>query len=783
MRRIALAVLALASALPAAAQAPADADRAVRARLEDVRLDLDAQDGDFIKAVEKVRAATELNIVIDQQAADALSDETPMGLRLSRIRAANALRWLVRARNLAYTIRDGVVLITTPEGAAGRPNLRLFDVADILSQPRDFPANGESEDTELTAYDLRNIVSEIVEPGSWDSSGRAMSTTGTTLVVQAEPEVLDQIEHLLDALRVLAHFTVSFDARIVDLPAGALPGVPALGSLAPGKAVLTPDEAAALLVRAGDRDRVLQSAHFTCMNGQRTHVRLDRDETSAHGARSQDEAAAGAIETAPATRPTVIEVSPILVVGRDRFFVNLDAVLADPASNPEQVILPKGRIECGRSSSRTLRTSFQVANGGAALFVLGASEDRVRALVLRVSSSSPALSTSTAIEPESAVDQSAARSYEQFLSRRISMDFSETPFSEVLEYLREVGAMNVMVDPQVNRDEGVGEYKVSLKLKDIEIRTALMLLAGMWDLGYGLRDEAVVFTRRDQVLHHRVELYDVRDILWGPTSWTGGPLAAAEDWEHLGLEIPTEESEAVMEEDALLDLIQGTIGVDTWENGAMIESFRGALIVRQTPEVHKALAGFLKSLREATRRQVQIDARVIEVDAAVHDALESGADGPLPEKSRAALERALADGKARVDAAWSLLGMNAQRFHAQQMATREFVQSYEAGKSYPDPVYGRMVGGHFLELRPTIVSGGSASLVVELRAACRDLPEKFAALDLGSGVVQLPASSRASLTTTVAVKSGETRMFSLGGLKGEGGERRRVLVWTLRIAE
>ena len=99
------------------------------------------------------------------------------------------------------------------------------------------------------------------------------------------------------------------------------------------------------------------------------------------------------------------------------------------------------------------------------------------------------------------IDQSAARSYEQFLSRRISMDFSETPFSEVLEYLREVGAMNVMVDPQVNRDEGVGEYKVSLKLKDIEIRTALMLLAGMWDLGYGLRGLTIHAQRNFEPVH------------------------------------------------------------------------------------------------------------------------------------------------------------------------------------------------------------------------------------------------------------------------------------------
>ncbi len=783
MRRIAFVVFALAAALPARAQAPSEADRAVRQRLEDVRIDLAAEDGDFLKAIEKLRSATELNFVIDSQAADIVQDETSMGLRLSRIRAINALRWLVRARNLAFTIRDGVVLITTPEAAASRPLLRLFDVADILSQPRDFPATGEAEETELTVDDLKNIVSEVVEPNTWDNPGRSLSTAGTTLVAQAEPEVIAQVENLLDALRVLAHFTVSFDVRIVDLPADALPGGPSLGTLAPGKAMLTAAEATALLARAGDKAGVLQSAHFTCMNGQRTHVRLDREEASAKGVQSQAAGGEGRVDGETTPRPTVIEVSPILVVGRDRFFVNLDAILADPAIDPEILVLPDGRIDCARSSSRTLRTSFQVANGGAALFVLGASGDRVRALVLRVSSSSPALSTSTAVQPATAGDETTARAYEQFLAKKISLDFTETRFSDVLDYLREVGAMNVMIDPRVDRDEGVGEYKVSLKLNDVEIRTALMLLSGMWDLAYTMRDETVVFTRRDQAQERRVELYDVRDILWSPVSWAGGPLGAVEDWERAGSAILEEESASSMEEEALLDLIQSTIGGDTWEDGAMIQVFRGSLIVRQTPDVHKSLGGFLKSLRETTRRQVQVDARVIEVDPAVHDALDSGADGPMPAESRAALERALADGRARVDAAWSILGMNAQRFHALQLFTRDFVAAYEDKKDEPVPVLKQIVGGHLLELRPTIVSGDTGNLVVELRAACRDLPEKMASAQLGKGILQLPASSRASLTTTVAVKSGETRMFSLGTMKGEKGERRRILVWTVRIAE
>ncbi|KAF0240080.1 MAG: hypothetical protein FD180_5067 [Planctomycetota bacterium] len=759
MSRFAIAVLAFAAVIPAAAQAPADPDRAVRQRLEDVRVDLDAQDADFQKAIDKLRAATGLNFVIDSQAQDALADDTPLGLRLSKIRAVNALRWLVRTRNLAFTIRDGVVLVTTPEIAAGRTSLRLFDVADILSQPRDFPLAGAAEEREVTIEDLQNLVQETIAPGTWGSSPRTLSAAGTSLVAQAEPEILTEVENLLAAIRVLAHFTVSFDARVLDLPANAIPGVPGLATIAPGKAILTAEEAAAVLARAGVDARVLQSAHFTCMNGQRTHVRLDREESSVQGALSADDAAAGLSKTVSAIRPTTIEVNPILVVGRDRFLVNLDAVLADPAIAPAGLMLKQGVVECARSSSRTLRTSFQVANGGAALFV------------------------PTAVRPATAEDVTAAKDYAKLLATKWNFDFADNPVSDVLNYVREVGAMNILVDPVLEREETISELRVALKLKEVDLKTALTFLAGMWDLEFTLRDDAIVFTRRGQGEALRVEIYDVRDLVWSRTSWTGYPLDTEKQWEALATEGAWGEAMAPLEESSLVDLIRSTVSPETWDNNGTMSSFTGALLVRQTPEVHKAMAAFLKYLRESTPLQIQADARVIEIDAAVHDALDSGADGPLPDKSRAALERAIGDGHARVDAAWSLLGMNAQRFHAFQLSTRAYVADYEKEAAYPDPVYGSLVGGHLFEIRPTIVSSDPGRLVVELRAACRDLPDQLDSKNLGRAVIQLPAWSRASLTTTVSVKSGETRMFSLGNVRGEGVERRRVLVWTVKVVE
>ena len=224
MRRLLFVLPVLAMLSSEAFTQGTEVDRAVRAKLEDIRIDLDVQDGDFLAAVQKIREATGLNIMIDGRAAEESAAQDPMFLTVSKMRASAALHWLVRARNLEYTIVDGVVLITTLEGAAGPVELRIHDVADILSQPRDFPADGNAETSEVTADDLANLVTSSVAPGTWDSNGSSLLVAGTSLVVTADRGSLAQVERLLGALRVMAHFTVTFDARIIALYTGKKTG-------------------------------------------------------------------------------------------------------------------------------------------------------------------------------------------------------------------------------------------------------------------------------------------------------------------------------------------------------------------------------------------------------------------------------------------------------------------------------------------------------------------------------------------------------------------------------
>ncbi len=767
-------------AWPLARPADAQEERDLLERLRETRVDMSFDDAEFSTVVEHLRTAAGINLLIDPHAHEQIEGYR-VRLHLTKVRAIHALEWLLLGRELAWRVVDGAVLITTRDAAAGLSELRLYDVADIVRQPRDFPPEGEAEAQSVSPDDLVDLIKNTIHPGIWDTPPNALVASDTNLIATAPPAVLAHMERMLAALRVLSHFTLTFDARVIDFTADAFAGAPSAASLAGGIALLSPAEAAGILARRGDSVRVIEAARFTCMNGQRTHVSLIHSNGAPVGAITRDPAAAGSVEVEVQQRATLLEVSPILVVGRDRVLVDLRAALADPPQDPESVELARGRVDCPRQSERRVRTSVQVPNGGACLFVLGPVEDRLRALFLRVQSAAPPLSTSTALQAESADDSQAAAAYRAGLARRYSGTFSDTPLPEAIQALAAFGGINAVLDPQL-LDEGIADTRVTLKLADLPLESALALVTRMFDLSSVFRNEALFLARSHRVEDPRIEVYDVRDLLWRRLDWP----ARVPDW---GADLsaaaltPDADAESVTSADALVDLIRQNIAANTWDEWAdrvSIRLWQGAMVVTQMPSVHAQLRKFLEQMRAAKPRQVQVDARVLAVEPETLDGLDAGSDGPLPAASRAILEQALAEGRARVDAAWSVIGMNSQRFHAAHWTQRHWISGYETAEP-PKPKLRSLVGGWLLDVRPTLVSSAPGSLLVELRAACSDATDPFAQEKVGLVAVQMPRTSRAQVSTTVAVRSGETRLFALGN--AEGGNWRRALVWSVREVE
>ena len=77
---------------------------------------------------------------------------------------------------------------------------------------------------------------------------------------------------------------------------------------------------------------------------------------------------------------------------------------------------------------------------------------------------------------------------------QVNFDFEATPLRDAVSYLQTSSAINIVLDPHMDRS--FGERLVTLTLKDVTLATALDLLLGK-DLAYVVKDEVVVITNRD----------------------------------------------------------------------------------------------------------------------------------------------------------------------------------------------------------------------------------------------------------------------------------------------
>lgn len=778
MRSLLLAplLLLLLALVPAYAD---EADQAVLKKLEDTRVDLKLEEVDFATAIAALREAVQLNFVLDSRSMEAVEGRI-VTLHLTKMRALHALRWLARAFELQIRISDGVISLAGADAAKDLMDLRLYDVTDILSQPRDFSPQDVGTAEPASADEVRELIERFITPGDWGNDC-SLSTTGSTLVVQHTPQVHAQIERFLATLAAQAHFTVTFDARVLEFAPGAEPGLPALGALAPGRMSLTASEAAALLRRADGTVRVVEAARFTCLNGQRTSAVLTRTDGHPVGVFRAGPMGESPAQMVMEPRETALEVSSILVAGRDQVMVDLRARVADDDRASDRVETG-GNLACAaRASERRLRTSFQVANGGAALFVLGPAGKGVRALLVRVHSNAPAGPTSVPVESVQQADTDEQQ-FHALAKKPIDLAFNAMPLKTVAEELARILGINVVLDSEL-RSEGVSEVPVTLKLQGLEAETALQLLVRMVDLSYVFRDGALLLARRERAESSHVEVYDIRDLVWQRLQSPDMPLS----WQQYISETrlaPESQDQEGMDPDELGEMLRGNIDSWSWddERRASLAFFHGLLVVQQSPSTHGRIRTFLEGLRATKPRQVQFDGRVIELDAAVYDTLDASGDGPLTAGVQSALEKALTEGKGRVTSCVSVFGMHAQRMYGLRWQRGDYVQDWRQNPG-PEPSFATLVGGSLFDVRPTIMSNQPGRMLVELHATICDLPEEFERVVIQQQTWAKPSQSRGEVFTTVVTRDGETRLFALGNVGTAGQERRRILVWTVKTVE
>jgi hypothetical protein len=147
-----------------------------------------------------ISKAAGLRIEIDRKAlADVGIDPmTPVVFGPYPMPARSVLKRMLVDLDLTYVVRDGIVLVTTPEEANARLRTRVYPVSDLLYGL--VPHGNPTADHDS----LIDLITSGVAPTTWDDVGGPGACTGygETIVVSQTDEVHDEVERLLAALRL-----------------------------------------------------------------------------------------------------------------------------------------------------------------------------------------------------------------------------------------------------------------------------------------------------------------------------------------------------------------------------------------------------------------------------------------------------------------------------------------------------------------------------------------------------------------------------------------------------
>ncbi|HUW56398.1 MAG TPA: STN domain-containing protein [Planctomycetota bacterium] len=180
------------------------AERAVYLRLDTTVVSFTFNDQPLEEALDFLSTLGGVNIVLDRRKVE---EGKTVTLKLTNVTLATAVKLITEQLELKWIVRDGVVYISDEEGTRREPVTIVYDVADLLAMPPNFQGPnielqsitggrggsgtgtntgsispwGETEDNpeadehktrEELLQELVDLIRSVIEPGSWDETGR-----------------------------------------------------------------------------------------------------------------------------------------------------------------------------------------------------------------------------------------------------------------------------------------------------------------------------------------------------------------------------------------------------------------------------------------------------------------------------------------------------------------------------------------------------------------------------------------------------------------------------------
>lgn len=205
------------------------------------------------------------------------------------------------------------------------------------------------------------------------------------------------------------------------------------------------------------------------------------------------------------------------------------------------------------------------------------------------------------------------------LEQRVTFDFQDQSFEDVVAFLRQVTGVNIVVAPQVLAAAGGGA--VTLKVREMRFRDALKWILEITGQHMAIQDQAIFINNEPVTGAASLRLYDVTDLITPVRDFPGVEMAYASTGGSTpnanlfgGADTATEGEKADPNE--LVDFIKNNVTKAEWDPTKNIDIQQrsgSTLFVSHTTEGHKLIEQLLANLRNQTALQVNVSVRLLDV--------------------------------------------------------------------------------------------------------------------------------------------------------------------------
>lgn len=204
-------------------------------------------------------------------------------------------------------------------------------------------------------------------------------------------------------------------------------------------------------------------------------------------------------------------------------------------------------------------------------------------------------------------------------TRISAIDLSDAPIEDLVKTAREYLNCNFVVSPKVREKHAEEELRVTVRLKEVSVQTLLKVVLKPKGLTVTVRDKILMVVPQEEITQAMTtKIYDVRDLLYGVTSFTppsvpwgavgggggrgGGGVPYSSIFSGFDTGGEGDGGESRSDEDmlgTLRQLIETHTGEGSWESNdkATLSFVNGMLVVTQNDKTHKEIDELLQTVR------------------------------------------------------------------------------------------------------------------------------------------------------------------------------------------